>query len=78
MLRDTLKGLVIELPELAGVGIVIDATRQRKDLYKATVVCNDGRICILQFESKSQKVGEIINPIDYSFYDTTAIALILQ
>lgn len=77
MLNKTLKGLVIELPEQKGFGVIIDATKQGKELYKATVVCESREICILQFKTASEKIGEIIKPIDYAFYDSNEIASIL-
>ena len=63
-------GLLIELPDNAGIGAVVDCTKQGKNLYKATVICKNEDICVLQFRSESLKFGEIIKPVDWSFFDT--------
>lgn len=73
-LNETLRGLVVELPDHNGIGVVLDATRQGKHLYKATVVCDNGDIMIAQFTNLSLKVGETLDYIDYTFFEVSRVA----
>lgn len=77
MLNKTLNGLVVELPDSSGNGVVLDATKQGVDLYKATIVCDNGDIMIAQFKTDSIKVGENITYIDYYGYNPNEISKLL-
>ena len=77
MLNKTLVGLVVNLPDSSSTGVVLDATRQGKDLYKATIVCNNGDLLVAQFKTNSIRVGEEIEYIDYSFFSPRDIAKLL-
>lgn len=70
MLRhSSIQGLVVNLPEGPRIGVIIDATKQRDNLYKATVVCSDATIMIAQFRLNASETGEQVQYIDYTFYD---------
>ena len=77
MLNKTLVGLVVELPVSSGSGVVLDATRQGKDLYKATIITNDGAVLIAQFRANSTNVGEDITYVDYHGYYPNEISKLL-
>lgn len=77
MLNKTLWGLVVGLPDSSGTGVVLDATRQGKGLYKATIVCNNGDLLVAQFKTNSIRIGEEIEYIDYSFFSPRDIAKLL-
>lgn len=76
-LSKTLNGLVVELLDCSGIGVVLDATKQGKNLYKATIVCDNGDVIIAQFKNNSIKVGEDITYIDYFRYNPKEIAKLL-
>ena len=77
MLNKTLWGLVVGLPDSSGTGVVLDATRQGKGLYKATIVCNNGDLLVAQFKTNSIRIGEDIEYIDYSFFSPRDIVKLL-
>lgn len=70
-------GLVVNLPDCSGTGVVLDATRQGKGLYKATIVCDNGDLMIAQFKTNSIRIGEDIEYIDYSSFSPRDIAKLL-
>ena len=77
MLNKTLMGLVVGLPDSQGTGVVMDATRQGRNIYKATIVCDNGDVMIAQFKTDSIKVGENITYIDYYGYNPNEISKLL-
>lgn len=77
MLNKTLMGLVVGLPDSQGTGVVMDATRQGRNIYKATIVCDNGDLLIAQFKTNAVKIGEDIEYLDYSFFDAKQIATLL-
>ena len=77
MLNKTLMGLVVGLPDSQGTGVVMDATRQGRNIYKATIVCDNGDLLIAQFKTNATEIGEDIEYLDYSLFDAKQIATLL-
>ena len=76
-LSRTLNGLVVELPDGSGSGVVVDATKQGSNLYKVTIITNDGAVLIAQFRANSSNVGEDITYVDYYGYYPNEISKLL-
>ena len=69
MIKDFLKGLVVSLPEeIGGSGVVLHATKQRKNLFLATIMTNKGDVLIAQVINLSGNIGEKIEYLDYRIY----------
>ena len=65
MIKETLRGLVVDLPCDEGTGVILHATRQRQGLYLATILDRSGNVWIAQFRSLTTNIGENIEYIDY-------------
>ena len=62
MKQKSLVGLVVQLPDSEGTGVIIDTTRQRENLYKGTIVMCTGEVMIARFRVNEPEIDE---PIDY-------------
>lgn len=65
-------GLIIQLPDAVGVGVIIQATNIGKGWYKAVVVCYDCAVMLCKL--KIQENGENIDIKDVHCYDTLEVA----
>ena len=77
MLNDTLKGLIVTLPD-TGVGVVISSTRQGSDLYKLTAVSNTGLVYVMQAIIDDCFPRENVTCKDYVVYDPQELASIFR
>ena len=62
MKQKSLIGLVVQLPNSEKVGVIIDATRQRENLYKGTIIMYTGEVMIARFSVNKPEIDE---PIEY-------------
>lgn len=62
MKQESLIGLVVQLPDSEKAGVIIDATRQRENLYKGTIIMYTGEVMIARFSVNKPEIDE---PIDY-------------
>ena len=62
MKQKSLIGLVVQLPGSEKAGVIIDATRQRENLYKGTIIMYTGEVMIARFSVNKPEIDE---PIDY-------------
>ena len=70
------EGLVIQLPDGFGVGVIIQATNIGKGWYKAVVVCYDCDVMLCKL--KIQENGENIDIKDVHYYNTLQVAKALR
>lgn len=66
MIKETLRGLVVDLPLDGGTGVVLHAIRQRQSIYLATIMDKEGNVWIAQFRSLTTNIGENIEYLDYT------------
>ena len=59
----SLIGLVVNLPESTQIGVVLDATRIRGSLYKATILGEDASLYLVKF---ILNVPEVDQPVEYT------------
>lgn len=69
-------GLVIQLPNIVGTGVIIQATNIGKGWYKAVVVCYNCDVMLCKL--KIQENGENIDIKDIHYYDTLQVAKALR
>ena len=69
MKQKSLVGLVVQLPEHEGNGIIIDATRQRENLYKGTIVMYTGEVMVARFSINKPEINEPINYKEWHIYN---------
>ena len=75
MIRNDLVGLVVNLPEgQEGLGVVINAIKQNKTTYLATVVISTGETMIAQMRINAVGIGENVDYLDYTVFDTVGLA----
>lgn len=65
-------GLLIQLPDVVGMGVIIQTTNIGKGWYKAVVVCYDCDVMLCKL--KIQENGENLDIEDVHYYDTFKIA----
>ena len=75
MIKNDLVGLVVNMPEgLEGLGVVINVIKQNKTTYLATVVTDKGDTMIAQMRIDVIGIGEDVDYLDYTVFDTVGIA----
>lgn len=73
--RTNLTGLVVNLPDSPDeIGVVLDATKYRKNLYKMTILSKDNYILIAKVKLNAPEINEPIEYIDFHAYNTLQIA----
>lgn len=77
MRQKSLVGLVVQLPDSEGNGVIIDATRQRENLYKGTIVMYTGEIMIARFNVNKPEIDEPINYKEWHIYNPKHIGGLL-
>lgn len=77
MKQKSLVGLVVQLPDNEGNGVIIDSTRQRENLYKGTIVMSTGEIMIARFSVNEPEIGEPINYKEWHLYNPKHIGGLL-
>ena len=77
MKQNSLVGMVVQLPESEHTGVIIDATRQRYNLYKGTIIMYTGEVMIARFSVNAQKINEPINYKEWHIYNPKHIGGLL-
>ena len=77
MKQKSLVGLVVQLPEHEGNGVIIDATRQRENFYKGTIVMYTGEVMIARFSVNAPEIDEPINYKEWHIYNPKHIGGLL-
>lgn len=77
MKQKSLVGMVVQLPECEGTGVILDYTRQRENLYKGTIIMHTGEVMIARFTLNKPEVDEPINYKEYHIYNPKHIGEIL-
>lgn len=77
MRQNSVIGLVVQLPNIKGNGVIIDAIRQRTNLYKGTIIMCTGEVMIARFIVNSPEVDEPISYKEYHIYDAEHIGGLL-
>lgn len=77
MRQKSLVGLVVQLPDSEGNGVIIDARRQRENLYKGTIVMHTGEIMIARFNVNKPEIDEPINYKEWHIYNPKHIGGLL-
>lgn len=65
-------GLVVNLPESAEAGVVLDSTKIRGNLYKATII-GKMNIYVAKFHLNAPEVNESMEYVDWHRYDIESI-----
>ena len=75
MIKKNLVGLVVNLPEgHEGIGVVINAIKQNKTTYQATLITSKGDSMIAQMRIDAIGIGNDVKYLDYTVFDTVALA----
>ena len=77
MKQKSLIGLVVQLPDCEGTGVILDCTRQRKNLYKGTIIMCTGEVMIARFNINKLGVNEPITYKEYHVYNPKQIGGLL-
>ena len=77
MKQNSLVGMVVQLPESEHTGVIIDATRQRDNLYKGTIIMYTGEVMIARFSVNEPEIGEPINCKEWHIYNPKHIGGLL-
>ena len=77
MKQKSLVGLVVQLPDMEGNGVIIDATRQRENLYKGTIVMSTGEVMIARFSANAIEIDEPISYKEWHIYNPKHIGGLL-
>lgn len=77
MRQKSLVGLVVQLPDSEGNGVIIDATRQRSNLYKGTIIMCTGEVMIARFSVNKPEIDEPINYKEWHIYNPKHIGGLL-
>ena len=77
MKQKSLIGLVVQLPESEHTGVIIDATRQRENLYKGTIIMHTGEVMIARFNVNKPEINEHITYKEYHIYNPKHIGGLL-
>lgn len=77
MRQKSLVGLVVQLPNSTHTGVIIDATRQRENLYKGTIVMHTGEVMIARFSVNKPEIDEPINYKEWHIYNPKHIGGLL-
>ena len=73
--RTNLTGFVVNLPDsLNEVGVILDATKYCKNLYKMTILSKDNYIIIAKVKCNTPEINEPIEYIDFHAYNALQIA----
>lgn len=65
-------GLVVNLPESTGAGVILDSARIRGSLYKATIL-GKMNIYVAKFHLNAPEVNEPVEYVDWHCYDIESI-----
>ena len=75
MINNDLVGLVVNLPEgHEGLGVVINAIKQNKTTYQATIVTSKCDTMIAQMRIDAIGIGNDVKYLDYVMFDTIGLA----
>lgn len=77
MKQKSLVGLVVQLPDSEGTGVIIDATRQRENLYKGTIIMYTGEVMIARFNVNAPEINEPITYKEWHIYSPKHIGGLL-
>jgi len=77
MKQKSLVGLVVQLPEREGNGVIIDVTRHRSNLYKGTIIMCTGEVMIARFSVNEPEIDEPINYKEWHIYNPKHIGGLL-
>ena len=77
MKQNSLVGMVVQLPESGHTGVIIDATRQRYNLYKGTIIMCTGEVMIARFSVNKPEINEPITYKEYHIYNPKHIGGLL-
>lgn len=77
MRQKSLVGLVVQLPNSDHTGVIIDATRQRENLYKGTIIMYTGEVMIARFNLNAPEANEPINYKEWHIYSPRQIGGLL-
>ena len=77
MRQKSLVGLVVQLPNSDHIGVIIDATRQRENLYKGTIIMYTGEVMIARFYLNAPEIDVPINYKEWHIYDPKHIGGLL-
>jgi hypothetical protein len=77
MKQKSLIGMVVQLPNCEGTGVILDCTRQRENLYKGTIIISTGEVMIARFTLNKPEVNEPINYKEYHIYNPKNIGGLL-
>lgn len=67
------QGLVVDLPECKGTGVILGAHRLNKDTYVGSILGSDGRSYWAKFKVNEPTVGTPIEYIDYYSFDVETV-----
>ena len=77
MKQKSLVGLVVQLPNSDHTGVIIDASRQRENLYKGTIIMYTGEVMIARFNLNAPEIDEPINYKEWNIYNPKHIGGLL-
>lgn len=77
MKQKSLIGLVVQLPDPEHTGVIIDATRQRENLYKGTIIMHTGEVMIARFKLNKPEIDVPIDYIEWHIYNPNYIGGLL-
>ena len=77
MKQKSLIGLVVQLPGSGKAGVIIDATRQRENLYKGTIIMYTGEVMIARFSVNKLEIDEPIEYKEWHIYNPKHIGGLL-
>ena len=77
MKQKSLVGVVVQLPDCEGTGVILDYTRQRENLYKCTIITNTGEVMIARFILNKPEINEPITYKECHLYNPKEIGGLL-